>query len=137
MNPQATIGHIHLKVSNLERSITFYTQVLGFDLTTRIGDQAAFLSVGGYHHHIGLNTWESLGGEAPPQGSTGLYHFAILLPDRKALSTAIKRLNDHHWPIDGVADQHPNTPKEEWPKDAAGHLIMYTQPLDMEGLMKL
>ena len=155
MNPQATIGHIHLKVSNLERSITFYTQVLGFDLTTRIGDQAAFLSVGGYHHHIGLNTWESLGGEAPPQGSTGLYHFAILLPDRKALATAIKRLNDHDWPIDGVADHgvseavylsdpdrngielYCDRPKEEWPKDENGHLIMYTQPLDMEGLMKL
>ncbi len=155
MNPQASIGHVHLKVSDLERSITFYTQVLGLDITTRIGNQAAFLSVGGYHHHIGLNTWESLGGEAPLPGSTGLYHFAILLPDRKALSHAIKRLNDHHWPIDGAADHgvseavylsdpdgngielYRDRPKEEWPKDADGHLIMYTRPLDMEGLMKL
>ncbi len=155
MNPKAAIGHIHLKVSDLERSITFYTQVLGFDITTRLGKQAAFLSVGGYHHHIGLNTWESQGGAAPPRGSTGLFHFAILLPDRKSLASAIKRLNDHNWPIDGAADHgvseaiyltdpdgngielYCDRPKDKWPKDENGHLTMYTRPLDMEGLMKL
>jgi len=153
LNPKSSIGHVHLKVSDLERSITFYTQVLGFEITTRIGNQAAFLSVGGYHHHIGLNTWESQGGEAPPQGSTGLYHFAILLPDRKSLAAAIKRLNDHHWPLDGAADHgvseavyltdpdgngielYHDRPKEEWPKDEKGQLMMYTRPLDMKKLL--
>ena len=155
MDPKTTIGHVHLKVSDLDRAISFYTQVLGFELTTRMGDQAAFLSVGGYHHHIGLNTWESQGGEAPPLGTTGLYHFAILLPDRKALAQAIKRLTEHNWPITGVADHgvsevvylndpdgngielYCDRPRSQWPKDDKGGLVMYTKPLDVEGLMKL
>jgi catechol 2,3-dioxygenase len=155
MNPKTSIGHIHLKVSDLERSVNFYTQVLGFDLTTRMGDQAAFLSVGGYHHHIGLNTWESQGGSAPLAGNTGLYHFAILVPDRKSLAVIVKRLNDHDWPIDGAADHgvseavylsdpdgngieiYADRPKDQWPKDDKGNIVMYTRPLDLRGLMEL
>jgi catechol 2,3-dioxygenase len=103
--PAATrIGHVHLKVADLERAITFYRDTLGFDVTARYGTQAAFLSAGGYHHHIGLNTWESQGGAPPPPGSTGLYHFAINYPERRDLATALKRLYDHGWGIDGASD---------------------------------
>src|SRR4051794_24564612 len=94
VDPGTRIGHVHLKVSDLERSVAFYTQVLGFEVTTRYGRQAAFLSAGGYHHHIGLNTWESLGGTPPPTGTTGLFHFAILYPSRAALAVAVRRLLD-------------------------------------------
>ncbi len=100
----ASIGHIHLKVAELERSVKFYTEVLGFEITERMGSSAAFLSAGGYHHHIGLNTWESAGGSPPPSRSTGLYHFAILMPSRKELARALKRLADYKWPIDGASD---------------------------------
>ena len=149
----ATIGHVHLKVSDLERSVEFYTQILGFEITARYGPSAAFLSAGGYHHHIGLNTWESDGGSAPPPHSTGLYHFAILMPNRKALASAVKRLTDHGWPIDGASDHgvseaiylrdpdrngieiYVDRPRDQWPRDALGKLTMYTRPLDLGSLM--
>jgi len=98
------IGHVHLKVADLDRAVGFYRDTMGFDLMARLGDQAAFLSAGGYHHHIGLNTWESKGGEAPPRGTTGLYHFAINYPERRDLAAALKRLLDHGWGIDGASD---------------------------------
>ena len=153
-HPQTSIGHVHLKVADLDRSIKFYTEILGFEVTTRMGNSAAFLSAGGYHHHLGLNTWESQGGKAPAPGSTGLYHFAILVPDRRELARAIQRLSDHHWPIDGMADHgvseavylkdpdgngieiYTDRPREEWPKDDQGNIIMFTRPLDIQGLMK-
>jgi catechol 2,3-dioxygenase len=153
LHPQTYVGHVHLKVSDLERAVKFYTQILGFDITTRMGKNAAFLSVGGYHHHIGLNTWESEGGAPPAAHTTGLYHFAILVPDRKELARALKRLLDHNWPIDGAADHgvseaiylrdpddngieiYRDRPKEEWPRDAKGEIQMYTKPLDLEELL--
>ena len=134
IHPQAKIGHVHLKVSDLARSIKFYTEVLGFEVTTRMGNSAVFLSAGGYHHHIGLNTWESEGGKAPSPENTGLYHLAILMPDRKELARTLKRLSDHHWPIEGAADHGVSEavylrdpdgngieicvdrPKEQWPQ---------------------
>jgi catechol 2,3-dioxygenase len=147
------IGHIHLKVADLDRSLKFYTGVLGFEITTRYGNSAVFLSAGGYHHHIGLNTWESKGATAPPKGHTGLYHFAILLPDRMALARAFKRLNDHNWPIEGAADHgvseaiylrdpdengielYTDRPIEQWPREANGNLTMYTRSLDLDNLL--
>lgn len=153
IDPKTIIGHVHLKVSDLDRAVHFYSEVLGFELTTRLGSQAAFLSAGGYHHHIGLNTWESKGGTPPPGHTTGLYHFAILLPDRKALAQTVARLIDHGWPIDGAADHgvsdaiylrdpdqngielYCDRPREEWPHDAGGNLIMFTKPLDLEALL--
>ena len=134
--------------------MTFYTEVLGFEITARMGNGAAFLSAGGYHHHIGLNTWDSEGGSAPSSNNTGLYHFAILMPDRKELARIIQRLTDHDWPIDGMADHgvseavyltdpdgngieiYWDRPKEQWPKDDKGNLVMYTRPLDLQGLLK-
>lgn len=153
IDPQSVIGHVHLKVSDLERSIQFYTEVIGLDVTTRFGRSAAFLSAGGYHHHLGLNTWESKGAGAPPANSTGLYHFALLLPRRKALARAVKRVLDHNWPLDGAADHgvseavylhdpdgngielYRDRPKAEWPKGDHGELVMYTEPLDLDGLL--
>lgn len=154
IHPQTKIGHIHLKVSDLARSIKFYTEVLGFEVTTRMGNSAAFLSAGGYHHHIGLNTWESEGGTAPSPENTGLFHLAILMPDRKELARALKRLSDHHWPIEGAADHgvseavylrdpdgngieiYADRPKDRWPQTANGELEMYSKPLDLEGVLK-
>src|SRR5687768_14834827 len=104
INPRVDIGHVHLKVSNLERSLEFYSGILGFELTQRYGPQAAFLSAGGYHHHIGLNTWESLNGSAPTAGTTGLYHFAIRYPDRASLGEALIRLREAGVPLDGASD---------------------------------
>lgn len=154
MDPEARIGHVHLKVSDLKRSLTFYQEMLGFDLMQRYGDQAAFLSVGGYHHHIGLNTWESQGGRKPPKGSTGLYHFAILLPHRRALALVVSRLLEYDWPLDGASDHgvseaiylhdpdengielYVDRPKEEWPRQPDGKLSMVTRPLDINALLK-
>jgi catechol 2,3-dioxygenase len=148
------IGHVHLKVSDLERSIAFYHGILGFDVMTRYGDQAAFLSAGGYHHHIGLNTWESLGGPRPARGTTGLYHSAILYPTRRALGRALRRLVDAGWPLGGASDHgvsealylddpdgngvelYRDRPREEWPRDEAGNLVMYTRRLDLESLLR-
>lgn len=154
MDPQTTIGHVHLKVSDLERSVKFYSEVLGFDVVTRLGDSAAFLSAGGYHHHIGLNTWESSGGQPPAPGTTGLFHFAILVPTRKALAQAVQRLAEHGYSIDGTADHgvseaiylhdpdhngieiYTDRPKADWPHEENGVISMVTKPLDMDSLMK-
>jgi catechol 2,3-dioxygenase len=147
------IGHVHLKVADLERAIDFYHGVLGFDVVQRLGDAAAFLSAGGYHHHIGLNTWESLGGAPPGPGSTGLYHTAILYPTRAALADALRRVIAAGIDLDGAADHgvseslylrdpddngvelYCDQPKEAWPRKADGRLAMYTRPLDLERLL--
>jgi len=152
IDPATRIGHVHLKVSDLDRSLAFYCGVLGFELMTTYGDRAAFISAGGYHHHIGLNTWESAGGEPPPPGSTGLFHLAVLYPDRPSLADALDRLERAGWPLTGASDhgvsealytQDPDRngvelyrdrPEDEWPRDPDGRLVMYTRPLDLEGL---
>ena len=147
------IGHVHLKVADLERAIAFYRDVLGFELTQRYGREAAFLSAGGYHHHIGLNTWESAGGSPPPPQSTGLYHLAILYPTRAELADALRRLKRAGIPLEGASDHgvsealylrdpdgngvelYWDRPKEEWPRTASGELKMTTEPLDLESLL--
>lgn len=153
IHPGARIGHVHLKVADLERSLAFYCGVLGFQLTQRYGPQAAFVAAGGYHHHIGLNTWESRGGKPPPHGSTGLYHAAILYPDRASLADALRRLIEHKVPIEGAADHgvseaiylrdpdgnglelYVDRDPAEWPRDANGGLAMNTSPLDLDALL--
>ena len=148
------IGHVHLKVADLERAIAFYRGVLGFELTQRYGSEAAFLSAGGYHHHIGLNTWESRGGPAPPPGTTGLYHFAILYPTRADLADALRRLRDAGVPLQGASDHgvsealylsdpdgngielYWDRPREQWPRTPDGALAMFTKPLDLNGLLR-
>ena len=148
------IGHVHLKVADLQRALDFYVGVLGFEVTQRYGPQAAFISAGGYHHHIGLNTWESLGGSPPPAGSTGLYHTAILYPTRAALADALRRLTKAKIPLDGASDHgvsealylrdpdqngvelYWDRPREQWPRDAQGGLAMVTERLDLEDLLK-
>jgi catechol 2,3-dioxygenase len=153
IDPRVQIGHVHLKVADLDRSLAFYCGVLGFELTARMGEQAAFISAGGYHHHIGLNTWESRGGNPPPPGSTGLYHHAILYPDRRALGDALRRLLEARWPVSGASDHgvseaiylddpdgigvelYRDRPREEWPRGADGQVIMYTRRLDLEALL--
>ena len=153
VDPSTVVGHIHLKVSDLERSIDFYSRVLGFELMQRFGDSAAFLSAGGYHHHIGLNTWESAGGAPPPRGSTGLYHVAFLYPDRRALAVALARLIEHGVRLDGASDHgvsealylrdpdgnglelYRDRARDEWPRDRARELAMYTRPLDLDDLL--
>jgi catechol 2,3-dioxygenase len=150
---ETMIGHIHLKVSDLERAIGFYSGVLGFEVQQRYGDQAVFLGAGGYHHHIGLNTWESLGRSAPPPGHTGLYHTAILFPDRASLGAAVKRVLAAGIPLEGAADhgvseavylQDPDgngielyrdRPRADWPRDATGALRMNNSRLDMAALL--
>ena len=154
IDPKTSIGHVHLKVSDLNKSIKFYSEVLGFKVMTRMGNSAAFLSAGGYHHHIGLNTWESANGKQPPQGSTGLYHFAILVPSRKELARVFKRLMEHDYPIEGASDHgvseaiylkdpdgngieiYADRPRSKWKYDSKGELIMYTNRLDIDSLMK-
>ena len=149
----ARIGHVHLKVADLERALKFYCGVLGFELTQRFGDSAAFISAGGYHHHIGLNTWESAGGPAPAPGTTGLYHLAILYPTQAALADALQRLMKAGVPLDGAADHgvsealylrdpdgngvelYWDRPQEEWPRSANGELAMFTRPLDLQKLL--
>jgi len=147
------IGHIHLKVADLERALGFYCGVLGFELMQRFGDSAAFISAGGYHHHIGLNTWQSKGGQAPPAGSTGLYHLAIVYPTRMSLGDALRRLRRAGVALDGAADHgvsealylrdpdgngvelYWDRPRTEWPTDINGGLAMYTRPLDLRELL--
>ena len=154
IDPKTTIGHVHLKVSDLDKSVKFYGDVLGFKVMTRMGNSAAFLSAGGYHHHIGLNTWESSGGKQPPKGSTGLYHFAILVPNRKELARVFNRLMEHDYPIEGASDHgvseaiylkdpdgngieiYADRPRSKWKYDSKGELIMYTNILDIGDLMK-
>src|SRR6187397_787470 len=153
IDPQVRIGHVHLKVSDLERSLAFYCGMLGFELMQRSGTQAAFISAGGYHHHIGLNTWESLGGSPPPPGHTGLYHLAILYPTRAALADALRRLMAAKITLDGAADHgvsealylrdpddngvelYWDRPQSDWPRDANGQLKMFTARLDLAGLL--
>lgn len=153
IHPEVRIGHVHLKVADLERSIAFYSGVLGFQVTQRYGTQAAFLSAGGYHHHIGLNTWESLGGSPPPPGSTGLYHVAILYPTRAHLAIALKRVLDAGISLDGASDHgvsealylrdpdnngvelYVDRPPEAWPRTGSGELAMHTRRLDVQRLL--
>jgi catechol 2,3-dioxygenase len=154
IDPGVRVGHVHLKVANLERALDFYCGVLGFEVTQRYGDSAAFLSAGGYHHHVGLNTWESLDGSPPPPGTTGLYHLAILYPTRAALADALCRMLSAGIPLDGASDHgvsealyfrdpdengvelYWDRPREEWPRSPEGGLAMYTRHLDVEGLLK-
>jgi catechol 2,3-dioxygenase len=153
IDPGVRIGHVHLKVADIERALDFYCGVLGFKLTQRYGTQAAFISAGGYHHHIGLNTWESQGGSPPPPGTTGLYHAAILYPTRASLGDALRRLIDAKIPLTGASDHgvsqalylndpdgngvelYWDRPEAEWPKDANGGLAMMTAHLDLEELL--
>jgi catechol 2,3-dioxygenase len=153
IDPATRIGHVHLKVANLERSVAFYSGVLGFEVMQHFGSQAAFLSAGGYHHHIALNTWESLGGTPPPPGHTGLYHFAILYPGRRQLAGALKRLLEAGIRLDGASDHgvgealylhdpdgnglelYWDRAPEQWPRAADGRLAMYTRPLDLRSLL--
>jgi len=150
---QARIGHVHLRVADLDRAIGFYAGVLGFDLQQKLGTQAAFLSAGGYHHHIGLNTWESLGGTAPPMGHTGLYHVAFLYPDRVALARAVRRVLEAGIALEGAADHgvseavylrdpdgngielYRDRAEVDWPRAADGSLAMTTAPLDVDALL--
>lgn len=152
-SPGMTVGHTHLKVSDLERSIVFYRDVLGFDLMQRYGDQAAFMSAGGYHHHLGLNTWESRGGSRPPAGTTGLYHVAFLFPHREALGLAVANVVDAGVKLTGSADHgvseavyfddpdgngieiYRDRAPEDWPRDPEGNLAMFNAPLDIPALI--
>ena len=153
IDPNVQIGHVHLKVANLQRALDFYCGVLGFELTQRYGEEAAFVSAGGYHHHIGLNTWESRDGSPPPQGTTGLYHFAILYPTRAALADALRRLMQANISPEGASDHgvsealylsdpdgngielYWDRPKELWPRDENGQIEMSTRRLDLENLL--
>ncbi len=154
IDPDVRIGHVHLKVADLERALGFYRDVLGFELTQRYGRDAAFVSAGGYHHHIGLNVWESRGGSPPPRGATGLYHLAILYPTRAALADALRRLVDAGIPLDGASDHgvsealylrdpdgngvelYRDRPREEWPLAADGETVaMFNALLDLQALL--
>ncbi|MDH4130610.1 MAG: VOC family protein [Gemmatimonadota bacterium] len=153
IDPRARIGHVHLKVADLERALGFYCGVLGFTLIQRYGRGAAFVSAGGYHHHIGLNTWESLGGGPPPAGTTGLYHVAILYPDRAALATAVRRVLQAKVALEGAADHgvseavylrdpdgnglelYRDRDEADWPRTADRELTMTTRPLDLDDLL--
>ena len=153
IHPDTRIGHVHLKVADLERALSFYRDLLGFELIQKIGDQAAFISAGGYHHHIGLNIWESKGGTPPPPGHTGLYHTAILYPNRKELAKALKTLLNADYPLQGAADHgvseaiyladpdgngvelYYDKPKDKWPRKQNGELDMFTKSLDIDNLL--
>lgn len=153
IDPAVVVGHVHLKVSQLERSIAFYRDVLGFMVMQRLADSAAFLSAGGYHHHLGLNTWESLGAGPAPRRAAGLYHAAFLYPSRSALATALRRVQAAGVPLDGAADHgvsealylrdpdgnglelYWDRPREQWPRNADGSLAMFTHPLDLDALL--
>jgi catechol 2,3-dioxygenase len=154
IDPGVRIGHVHLKVADLDRALRFYCDVLGFEIMQRHGSEVAFVSAGGYHHHIGLNTWESAGGQPPPSGTTGLYHFAILYPTRTALADALRRLIAAKIPLQGASDhgvsealylQDPDgngielywdKPKDKWPRTADGGVEMYTRRLDLQNLLQ-
>ena len=154
IDPGARIGHVHLKVADIERSLAFYCGVLGFELRQRYGSQAAFISAGGYHHHIGLNTWESEAGPPPPPNCTGLYHLAILYPTRATLADALRRLTEANIALDGASDHgvsealylrdpdqngvelYWDRPKEQWPRGPNGEQAMFTAPLDLDDLLK-
>jgi catechol 2,3-dioxygenase len=151
--PGTRIGHVHLKVADLDRSLGFWRDIIGLDVTQRMGSQAAFLSAGGYHHHIGLNTWESAGGSPPGFGATGLYHVALLYPDRPALAQALKALVQAGWPLEGASDHgvseaiylrdpdgngvelYRDRDRADWPFDADGKLAMVTKRLDLRALL--
>ena len=154
IDPGVRVGHVHLKVADLERSLAFYCGVLGFELTQRYGPQAAFVSAGGYHHHIGLNTWESKGGRPPTPGTTGLFHVAILYPNRAALADALNRLMVAGVPLDGASDHgvsealylrdpdenglelYWDRPPEQWPRAGDGSIAMFSRPLDLDSLLR-
>jgi catechol 2,3-dioxygenase len=153
IDSRVRIGHVHLKVADLERSLAFYHDVLGFEVSQRLGPQAAFISAGGYHHHIGLNTWESAGGSPPPPGTTGLYHVAILYPTRALLADALRRVLHAGIELDGSSDHgvsealylrdpdnngvelYWDRPKEQWPRAADGSVAMFTHALDLDALL--
>ena len=153
LDPRVRVGHVHLKVADLDRAIAFYRDVLGFDLMQRMGEQAAFLSAGGYHHHIGLNTWESRGGSPPPPGTTGLYHSAFVFPTRRDLAQALERVLAASIRLDGASDHgvsealylrdpdgngvelYYDRPREEWPLEPDGSVTMFTAPLDLSALL--
>jgi catechol 2,3-dioxygenase len=153
IDPQVGIGHVHLRVADLERALGFYCGVLGFELTQRYGSQAAFVSAGGYHHHIGLNTWNSGGGSPPPPSATGMYHFAIVYPSRMALADALRRLMAANISLDGASDHgvsealylhdpdqngielYWDRPRDQWPRTPDGGIKMVTQPLDLDDLL--
>jgi len=154
IDPRVDIGHVHLKVADIDRALAFYTGILGFEVTARMGPSAAFLSAGGYHHHIGLNTWESRNGTPPPTGTTGLYHAAIRYPDRAALGQALRRLVDARYPIEGASDHgvsealylrdpdgnglelYWDRPKDRWPRGGDGSIQMTTDALDVDALLE-
>jgi catechol 2,3-dioxygenase len=154
IDPRVRIGHVHLKVADLERALKFYCGVLGFELQQRFGAQAAFVSAGGYHHHIGLNTWESRGGSPPPSSATGLYHVAILYPTRVLLADALRRVLAAGIELNGASDHgvsealylrdpdengvelYWDRPREQWPRSGSGELAMFTHPLDLDGLLQ-
>jgi catechol 2,3-dioxygenase len=154
VDPRVAIGHVHLKVADLDRALDFYVGVLGFELMQRFGDQAAFVAAGGYHHHLGLNTWESKGGAPPPPGTTGLYHVAILYPDRKTLADALRRVLDAGVRLEGATDHgvseaiylrdpdgngielYRDRPREEWPRPSDGNgVAMFNAPFDLDALL--
>lgn len=153
IDPRVDIGHVHLKVADLDRALGFWCGVLGFELQQRLGDAAAFISAGGYHHHLGLNTWESRGGSPPPPGTTGLYHVAVRYPDRATLADALRRLVEAGTPLQGASDHgvseaiylsdpdgngvelYRDRPREEWPRDPGGGVAMVTAPLDLRALL--
>lgn len=153
IHPDTRIGHIHLTVSDLEKSLKFYRDLLGFEVTTWYGNSAVFLSAGGYHHHIGLNTWAGKNATPPPPGHTGMYHFAILLPDRKELAKVFKRLWETNYPIEGASDHgvsesiyltdpdgngveiYADKPESDWPRDEKGELVMFTEALNLPDLL--
>jgi catechol 2,3-dioxygenase len=154
LDPRVDVGHVHLKVADLERALGFWCGVLGFEVQVQLGDHAAFISAGGYHHHIGLNTWESRGGSPPPSGHTGLYHVAVRFPDRKTLAEAVVRVRDAGLPLEGASDHgvseaiylrdpdgngvelYRDRPREEWPRaDDGDSFVMYTRPLDLSALL--
>lgn len=153
IDPGTRIGHVHLKVADIDRALRFWRDVIGLEEQQRYGDQAVFLSAGGYHHHIALNTWESKGGAWPPPGTTGLFHVALLYPSRRALAVALKRLLEAGWPLEGASDHgvsealylrdpdgngvelYRDRPEAEWPRDAQGNLAMVTRRLDLNALL--